>query len=202
MIRHLAAALAAVALATPSGASAAQSSPYLGARIGYGFPYGTALSVGPDSTSQRDLVKSSVPLQGDVGLRMGPIDLGGYFSYGFAKAGSACTGSCSASHLRLGAQLALHAPIASEREVWGGVLFGWERLKLSPSSGGASTASGWEAGLQGGYDLAGSTFGFGPFVMLTAGQYDAFERNGVEVPSFTEKLHGMFQLGVRGFFRI
>lgn len=201
MTRHLAAAALALSLAAPSGASA-HSAAYAGARIGYGFPYGTALSLGTESTSQRDLVKSSVPLQGDLGLRIGPIDLGGYFSYGFAKAGSACEGSCSANHVRLGAQLALHAPIASEREVWGGVLFGWERLKVSPSSGSASIASGWEAGLQGGYDLAGSSFGLGPFVMLTAGQYDSFERNGATVQGFTKKLHGMFQLGIRGFFQL
>jgi opacity protein-like surface antigen len=189
----------AVALATPS---AAHAQAYLGGRIGYAFPYGTALEVAGTRTSERDLVKSSIPLQADAGLRLGPIEVGGYLSYGFATAGSQCTDSCSAKELRLGVQANLHSPLSHEREVWAGVLFGWERLKLSPGSGSDSTASGWQGGIQAGYDFAGSSFGFGPFGMLTVGQYDSFEIGNTSLSGFTKKLHGEFQVGVRGFFKL
>jgi opacity protein-like surface antigen len=199
MKKLLVAAAFALALAAPA---AAHAQAYLGGRIGYAFPYGTALELGGASTSERDLVKSSIPLQLDAGLRVGPIELGGYLSYGFATAGSACTGSCSANELRLGVQANLHSPLAHEREVWAGVLLGWERLKVSPGSGSDSTASGWQGGIQAGYDFAGSSFGFGPFGMLTVGQYDSFEVGSTSFSGFSKKLHGEFQIGVRGFFKI
>jgi hypothetical protein len=189
----------ALALGAPS---AAHAQAFLGGRIGYAFPYGTALEIAGNSTSERDLVKSSVPLQVDAGLRLGPIELGGYLSYGFATAGSRCSGSCSANEVRLGVQANLHSPLAREREVWAGVLLGWERLKISPSSGSDSTASGWQAGIQAGYDFAGSSFGFGPFGMLTAGQYDSFEVGNTSLSGFSKKIHGQFQIGVRGFFKL
>jgi hypothetical protein len=190
----------AVALAAPSAAFA--QSAYLGGRIGYGFPFGSALAIGDTTTSERDLVKSNIPLQLDVGLRFGPIDLGGYLSYGFADAGSSCSNSCTAREFRVGAQANLHAASGSERQVWGGVLLGYERLNLSPASGGDSTASGWQGGVQAGYDFSGSSFGFGPFGMLTMGEYSSFEVAGASTSSFTKKLHGQFQIGVRGFFKI
>lgn len=185
-----------------SAPTAARAQGYLGGRIGWGFPFGSALDLGGATVSERDLVKSVVPLQVDAGLRMGPLDLAGYFSYGFARPGSDCGGSCDASELRLGVQANLHSPLRSEREVWAGVLLGWERLKLSSSGGPDSTASGWQGGVQAGYDFAGSSFGFGPFGMLTFGEYGSFERGGTSFSGFTKKVHGQFQLGVRGFFKI
>lgn len=200
MKKSLAAAALALALAAPAGALA--QSPYLGLRFGLGFPYGTAGAVGGTSVGHDDLIKSVVPLQGDVGFRLGPIDLAGYFSYGFARPASGCEGSCSANVLRMGFQAILHSPLAREREVWAGILAGWERTKLDGGTSADLTASGWEGGFQGGYDFTNSTAGFGPYVQVTMGQYDTIERGGVSTTSFDKKYHGTFTFGVRGFFGI
>lgn len=202
MKKLLAAATAACALALAAPSAAFAQSAYLGGRIGYGFPFGSALAFGDRTTSERDLVKANIPLQLDAGFRFGPMDLGGYLSYGFATAGSSCSDSCTAREFRVGVQANLHAANGPERQVWGGVLLGYERLNLSPASGGDSTASGWQGGVQAGYDFTGSSFGFGPFGMLTLGEYSSFEVAGATTSSFTKKLHGQFQLGVRGFFKI
>lgn len=196
------AALALAALVAAPSAASAQSAVYLGGRIGYGFPFGTALEVAGQGTSQRDLVKSNIPLEADVGVRFGPIDVGAYLSYGFAKAGSRCGGDCSANELRLGLQAGLNAAMGHERSVWGGVLLGYEKLTVKPKGGGETKASGVQGGVQGGYDFSGSSFGFGPYGQLTVGQYDSFETPAGSVSNFTKKTHGQFVLGVRGYFRI
>lgn len=195
-MKKLLAALAfALALAAPSAASA-QS--FFGLRIGYGIPFGSAAG----GLAERDLVKGVVPLQADLGLRLGPVDLGGYLSYGFATPPSDCPGNCSENVVRLGVQGVLHSPLGHERAIWAGVLAGWERAKLSPGIGSASVASGWEGGLQGGYDFTSSSTGFGPFLQLTFGQYDSLEVNGVRLSGFERKYHEVFQLGVRGYFKL
>jgi hypothetical protein len=199
MIRPLAAALVALALAAPTAASA---DPVLGLRIGYAFQSGDAAGVGGTTFSQTDVVRSVVPLQADLGLALGPVELGGYFSYGFAKPPSACQGNCSATDLRLGAQAILHSPLGGDRSLWAGVLLGWQRTGVKPGVGGETTASGWEGGLQGGYDFSSSTAGFGPFFMLTVGEYGSFEQGGVSTSAFDQKFHYAFQLGARGHFRL
>jgi hypothetical protein len=191
----------ALALAAAPSAASAQAA-FLGFRIGYGFPYGTVYDAGGTSPDQTDLMKAVIPLQLDAGFRMGPTELSGYFAYGFGKSPSGCAGSCSVSDLRLGAQAVLHAPLRAEREVWGGVLLGWQRTSLSPGSGGDSTASGWEGGLQGGYDFVNSTAGFGPFAQLTFGRYGSIEQSGTSFSGFDKTWHGTMLFGVRGHFRL
>ncbi|HEX9307715.1 MAG TPA: hypothetical protein VF894_09510 [Anaeromyxobacter sp.] len=184
-------AAAAFALAAPSLASA--QAPYVGLRVGYGMPFGDISS----GAAQRDVITSGVPLQLDAGFKLGPIDGGAYFSYGFAQPESSCTGSCSANVIRAGLQGSLHSEIRPGREVWAGVLAGYERL-----SAGGGSASGWEGGLQAGFDFASSTTGFGPFVSLTIGQFSSITEDGTSASVPDKKFHGTFQLGVRGFFKI
>ncbi len=201
MKKLLAPAVLALALAAAPSTASAQE-PFLGFRIGYGFPNGTAFDAGGTSMDQSDLIKSVIPLQLDLGFRTGPAELSGYFSYGFATSPSGCPGSCSANVVRVGAQAVLHAALRSERELWAGVLLGWERTHLSPGSGGEANASGWEGGLQGGYDFTNSTAGFGPFIQLTTGKYNSIEQGGNSVSGFDRTWHGTVLLGVRGHFRI
>jgi hypothetical protein len=196
MKKLFAAVLAAAFAAQP--ASAAE--PFLGARIGFGLPFGD-ITAGNDV---RDVVSSVVPLQVDAGFRLGrPFALAGYVSYGFGlladEADRACGATdCSARLFRLGVQAAIHSGIGSGRDVWGGVLFGWERLGLDGPQD--LTASGPELGIQGGLDFTGTGTGFGPFVSLTFGEFSTLEVGGRDAPVGDEKVHGTLQLGVRGYF--
>jgi hypothetical protein len=191
------AAAVALALAAPS-ASALE--PFLGARIGLGLPFGDIVS----GNDVRDVVSSVVPLQVEGGLRLGrPFSLGAYLSYGFGLLGDetdrACGAvDCSARIFRIGVQGAIHSDIGSGRDVWGGVLFGWERLGLDAPQD--VTASGPELGVQGGFDFTGTRTGFGPFVSLTFGEFTSLEVGGRDAPVGDEKVHGTLLLGVRGYF--
>jgi hypothetical protein len=196
MRKLLAAALALALAASP--ASAAE--PFLGARIGFGLPFGDIVS-GDDV---REVISSVVPLQVDAGLRFGrPLSLAAYVSYGFGQLADetdrACgAADCSARILRIGLQAAIHSGVASGRDVWGGVLIGWERLGLDAPRDLA--ASGPELGIQGGLDFTGTGTGFGPFVSLTFGEFSSLEVGGGDVPIGDETVHGTLLLGVRGYF--
>jgi hypothetical protein len=189
---------AALALALAAPASAAE--PFLGARIGFGLPFGDIA----EANDVRDVTSSVVPLQVDAGLRLGrPFSLGAYLSYGFGLLGDetdrACGATdCSARIFRIGLQAAIHSDIGSGRDVWGGVLFGWERLGLDAPTD--VTASGPELGIQGGFDFTGNGTGFGPFVSLTFGEFSSLELGGDDAPIGDEKVHGTLLLGVRGYF--
>jgi hypothetical protein len=192
---------AAGALALAFAASTASAAdPFLGARIGFGLPFGEIAS----GTDLRDVVSSDVPLQVDAGLRFGhPLSLAAYLSYGFGQladdADRACgSADCSARILRLGVQAAIHSGIGGSRDVWGGVVFGWERLALDAPTD--LTASGPELGIQGGLDFTGSGTGFGPYVSLTFGEFSSLEVGGRDVDVGDEKVHGTLLLGVRGYF--
>jgi hypothetical protein len=196
----LTAAVAALALAVPAAASA--QAPFLGLRIGYALPFGDVAS----GRSMRDVVKSDVPIQIDGGFRLDPWTLAGYLSYGFGQLASeadrACgTADCSANVFRLGLQAALHSEIRPEREVWGGVFGGYERLDLDAPGSLDLTASGWELGLQGGFDFATRSTGFGPFAAFSFGRFTslAVGGNDVDVPEAT---HVTLQLGIRGYFKL
>ncbi len=199
-LNALAALAAALALAAPAHA-AAQSSVF-GFRIGLGFPMGAAADVGAATIHQDDLMSRVVPLQADLLYRIGPVDLGGYLSYGFVSPPSNCPGNCDGSEWRLGLQAMLHSPLRPERELWAGILFGWQRVRLTPGIGGDAIASGWEGGLQGGYDFAASGFGFGPYVQITAGQYGSLELDGHDISGFDRRYHETFRVGLRGFFKL
>jgi hypothetical protein len=151
-------------------------------RVAVGFPIGNATGATtrtPGGTSVADLVAWSVPLELELGARIGPAFVGGYVSYGFGKAGSALEGgtSRSASNVRVGFEVLWH--IGPDRAVdpWFGVGVGYEWLNLSiGGTGGAITGSarGFEwVNLQLGIDFTlGRNFRLGPFVRSRVGQYD------------------------------
>jgi hypothetical protein len=152
------------------------------ARAAVGIPIGNATgetNLAPNGTSLSDLVSWSVPLELELGARIGPAFVGGYVSYAFGKAGSALEGgtSRSASNVRLGFEVLWH--LAPDRPVdpWVGLGVGYEWLNLSiGGTGGAITGSvrGFEwVNLQLGIDfLLGRNFRLGPFVRSRVGQYD------------------------------
>ena len=147
-------------------------------RVAVGFPIGNATGATtrtPGGTSVADLVAWSVPLELELGARIGPAFVGGYVSYGFGKAGSALEGgtSRSASNVRVGFEVLWH--IGPDRAVdpWFGVGVGYEWLNLSiGGTGGAITGSarGFEwVNLQLGIDFTlGRNFRLGPFVRSRA----------------------------------
>lgn len=196
MTRLLTAALA-LALAAPAARAA---EPFLGARIGFALPFGSVVP----GNHVRDVTTSTVPLQLDGGFRFGaPLTLGAYLSYAFGQlardADRACgAADCSARTFRVGVQAAIHSTLRAGRDVWGGVLFGWERFHFDGPVD--QTASGPELGLQGGFDFTGTGTGFGPFASLTFGQYSSYEVGGRDVSIPDEKIHGALQIGVRGYF--
>lgn len=196
-MKKLVGAALAFALAAPPALAA---EPFLGARIGLAFPFGR---IAPGEHI-RDVISTSVPLQLDAGFRLGqPFSVGAYLSYAFGQLGDATdracgAADCSARTFRIGLQAAIHSEVGPNREVWGGVLFGWERLHLEAPSD--ITASGGELGVQGGFDFTGNRTGFGPFASLTFGQFTNLDVGGRNVGIGDEKLHGTLQLGVRGYF--
>jgi hypothetical protein len=191
-----AAALALALASTPASAV----EPFLGLRVGFGIPFG---KIAP-ANDIRDVISSNVPLQVDAGFRFGqPFSLGAYLSYGFGllagETDAACgSADCSERTFRIGVQAAVHSAVGSGREMWGGVLLGWERLHLEAPAD--VTASGAELGLQGGLDFTGTGSGFGPFGSLTFGRFSSLEVGGRDVGIADEKTHGTLQVGVRGYF--
>jgi hypothetical protein len=129
--------------------------------------------------------------------------LGAYVSYGFAQLASeadrACgAASCSANVIRLGAQWTLHNELAADREVWGGILAGGERLDISAKGTPVdTTAYGAELGLEGGVDFARGRGRFGPFVSTTLGRF--FSVSGTSVGFDRMRTHVALQLGLRGY---
>ena len=151
-------------------------------RVAVGFPIGNATGATtrtPDGTSLADLVAWSVPLELELGARIGPAFVGGYVSYAFAKAGSALEGgtSRSASNVRFGFEVLWHLGPDRPVDPWIGIGVGYEWLNLSiGGTGGAITGSarGFEwVNLQLGIDFnLGRNFRLGPFVRSRLGQYD------------------------------
>ena len=151
-------------------------------RAGVGIPIGNATGASTGATngvSLSDLVAWTVPLELELGARIGPAFVGGYVSYAFGKAGSALEGgtSRSASNVRFGFEVLWH--LAPDRLVdpWLGIGVGYEWLNLSiGGTGGAITGSarGFEwVNLQLGIDFnLGRNLRLGPFVRSRVGQYD------------------------------
>ena len=64
------------------------------------------------------------------------------------------------------------------------------------------SASGWEFGLQGGFDFTSSTSGFGPYLSLSTGQFSDLQVGGTSTTISEKKFHETFLIGVRGFFKL
>lgn len=193
-----------VATLVPSAASAQF---FVGARLGYGMPWGEVW----DTNDLKDGVKSQIPIQLDLGLKLGQaLALGVYGSYGFVQLSDdrqdSCDLSnfdCSASTLRVGAQANLHAANSGNTEFWGGVTLGYTRLTYSIESN-DTAFTGFEGGLQGGFDfLPTPNFRVGPFASLTVGRFTKWDdgTNDGDIDTFADTtFHGWFQIGIRGMF--
>jgi hypothetical protein len=198
-----------VATAVPAAASAQV---YLGARLGYALPWGDYFK----DAKIKDGINSQIPITLDLGLKLGKaLDVGAYASYGFGRLSTSAkddcdaTGStCSASTLRVGAQLNLHAENTATTDFWGGIAVGYEQIRVKDSKAliDDSTVKGFDATLQGGFDfLASQNLRIGPFVSVSIGQFTKLKTPGdeVKISDFTDTaFHGWFQLGVRGFYTL
>ena len=114
-----------------------------GARVGIGLPIGKAAGASqnsPQGTSLGDLVAWTVPLQLDVGARIGPVFVGGRASYAFGKTGSSfdAASSRSASDVRVGFEVLWHFAADHQVDPWAGIGVGYEWLNLSASASNGS----------------------------------------------------------------
>ena len=151
-------------------------------RVAVGVPIGNATgatTLKPNGTSLSDLVAWTVPLELELGARIGPAFVGGYVTYAFGKAGSALEGgtSRSASNVRCGFEVLWHLGPDRPVDPWVGLGVGYEWLNLSiGGTGGAITGSarGFEwVNLQLGIDFSlGRNFRLGPFTRSRVAQYD------------------------------
>jgi hypothetical protein len=169
-------------LAAPAGAEELPTRFEAAVRAGVGIPIGNAVGEttrSPSGLSLSDLVAWSVPLELELGARIGPAFVGGYASYAFAKTGSALeVGTArSASNVRIGFEMLWHLGPDRPVDPWLGLGVGYEWLNLSISGSGGTiygSARGFEwANLQLGIDfLLGRNFRLGPFVQSRVAQYD------------------------------
>jgi len=155
-----------------------------GVRAGIGFPIGNAVgstTTSPNGTSLADLVAWTVPLQLELGARIGPVFVGGYGSYAFGKAGSLFEGasSRSASDVRIGFEALWHLSPDRKVDPWIGMGVGYEWLNLGvdvpPFGTVNATFRGFEwVNVQLGVEFVlGRHFCLGPFVQASVAQYDS-----------------------------
>lgn len=192
-----------VAFAIPTAASAQI---FIGARLGYGFPWGEMW----DGADVKDFARAQVPIQLDLGLKLGKaLALGAYASYGFVMLDEDVDDAnpdASVATLRFGVQANLHAANSETTEFWGGVSLGYTQLKATDLSGLIDEASytGFEGGLQGGFDfLLSPSARIGPFASLTVGQFSKYDYGTTDgdIEDWTDTaMHGWFQVGIRGMW--
>jgi hypothetical protein len=192
----------------------------LGVRTGFGLPFGKL--DGEDQNSVlTDAVSGKLPLWVDFGFRVNPnFQIGAYFQYSFAflnedKTFSDCKQSgvsCSGSDLIVGLGVQYHfSPEGTDP--WIGLGLGYERLAFTLSGGNQEITIATSGinflDLSGGFDFkVAPTFGVGPFVSISAGQYSS---NSVDAPASAnltvmdpqkKALHEWVVLGVRGVFNL
>jgi hypothetical protein len=187
-MRKLFPALVALAFLAPAPARALV---FLGVRGGYEMPSGDAAKNQP----LKDSVKSNLPIQVDLGLSVFPyVSAGLYGSYGSSTIASGCSGSCSGQQLRGGLQLNLRLPVLDS--LWAGVFGGLEQQKLS-GGGKSYSLTGWEGGLQGGYDVSLlPLIKLGPYVSYSVAQFQS-----VSSGTLGEKSnHRQLTVGLRALF--
>jgi hypothetical protein len=179
----------------------AQAQFELGARLGYGLPFGALDATPPggsdSSERMRRLLVGQVPLWLDVGVRLQQqFFIGGYVQYGIGilpkSVSDACntlqsdaaavggSSTCKGFDTRLGAEFLYHLMPAGEVDPWLGVGIGyeWAGQSFGFDAQGQSydvsvSAHGFEfVNLQAGVDIpATETVGIGPFLMLTLAEY-------------------------------
>lgn len=188
----------------------------LGARIGYAFGMGDVGGDPAGNLKMSDFIEAQIPLQVDLMFHVVPgLSIGPYFSYGFGRTGGdtddVCSLSgvdCTASIMRLGAQVTYTLP--PPLPLWVGAGIGYEWSKLKVEGGGESGEikfRGMELiNLQVGADfLATPALRFGPFAMLSLGRYSNADATGAfsggaEASIPDKKLHEWLEIGLRGMF--
>jgi len=135
-----------------------------GVRAGLALPIGNAAGASgsnPAGTSLADLVAWTVPLQLDVGARIGPVFVGGRASYAFGKTGSSFEGASarSASDVRAGFEVLWHFAADQNVDPWVGIGVGYEWLNLSVSGTNGSVIY--------------ATLRLGPYLETSVAQYDS-----------------------------
>jgi hypothetical protein len=197
-MRKLVVAVAALAFLAPSSAHALA---FVGARVGYGMPSGEA----EKGQKIKDSVSSVIPIQIDAGLSMlNILSLGVYAGYGPVQLKSDykqfCK-SCSVQDLRAGVQVNLRPPLVL-KSLWGGAFGGYQRVSTSGTNALDGSKidvkmSGWEAGLQGGWDFSLlPLISVGPYVSYSMGKYTS--ASGADLG--TQGQHQMLTIGLRGLF--
>ncbi len=188
--------VAALAFLAPTQARAVI---FLGARVGYAMPSGDVQQSAP----MKNNISANIPIQVDAGMSvLSILSLGVYGSYGptsiakdLKNSCSALGVSCSGQNLRFGVQANLRPPLILN-SLWGGVFAGLERQKLSIGSSDA-TYSGWETGLQAGYDFSVLPFiRIGPFASYSFAQFTS--ASGATIG--TKAQHTALTFGLRGLF--
>jgi len=186
----------------------------LGARIGYGAPWGDLSS---DVGSVGSFVPGKIPIWLELGYRLNrvfSINLYGELSPAWVDSTYCVPGfECGASNFRLGVDMQFHLGAHQPVDPWFGVGIGleWLNARYFDGANGASaheTWSGWEFPLlEAGLDLAASpNFSIGPYVSLSIGQYTQYTLDelgtstsyGIGSPAY----HGWLQIGVKGTFKL
>jgi hypothetical protein len=171
-------------------------------RTGYAVPFGDAWQDGSGTGKPfSELVSGNIPIWIDAGYRVDPnFHIGAYFDYGVAFA-QVCNANqnCLASDIRLGAQVAYHVLPGAAIDPWVAIGFGYEWLSIS----GFGLLRGWEFfNVQVGADFpVGRAYAFGPFVAVSAGQFDTLSKSGTSTSwGGGQALHGWVQFGLKGTF--
>ena len=177
------------------------------------LPWGNASDLQGDELAAR--YGWQLPLVLEAGYKLSkPVFLGLYAGVGYGPVGSgneaeaACAAegvTCRALSFQLGAQAQYHFAPSDRINPWVGAGFGWEMARQSLSNGAyteTQNSSGLtllKLGLGADYR---SSFGFGPFVEVSAGRYQATrtEIDGQRVhegPVSRSAWHGFLMLGAR-----
>jgi hypothetical protein len=182
-------------------------------RSGVQLPWGNASDLQGDEQAAR--YGWQLPLVLDAGYKLSkPLLVGAYAGVGYGQVGNgneadaACAAqgvSCSVLSFQLGVQAQYHFAPSDRINPWLGAGFGWEMARQSLSSGAYSETQ-QSSGLTLlklalGADYR-SSFGFGPFVEVSAGRYDVTRteidgERSHEGPVGSSAWHGFLMLGAR-----
>jgi hypothetical protein len=220
-LRHCVVTLGYVCAVTLGTGSARAQAPgiELGLRLGYGIPLGSAI---PGSALNKNIA-GEIPVLGELGYRIDPNWMvGAYGMYGFGfltgderRICDANHVSCSASDLRVGAQIHYHIVPLGKIDPWVGIGFGYEWLTAngnlaSNEAFASATVRGWEfVNLQGGVDWVTShDISIGPFVSFSFAEYTNVSTDcsgpacgsGMSASLDSKALHNWVIVGLRGAF--
>ncbi len=190
-----------LALAAPV---AARAEPAVAVRLAVAPAVGSVVPDVPVS----DEVHLQFPIQIDAGWAFGPLVVGAYGSWGYARVG-VCGGSCDGSVLRTGLQAAWTFGKVIElrgAEPWVGGGTGYEWATARRASAGSTVTTTWRGfellSVQGGLDWrVAKMVAVGPFLLVGVGRYTNMALDtGVETASaeLTQKaVHAWIAVGVR-----